>query len=342
MRLKAEQLESALKKTLALVYLISGDDPLQSGEAADAIRKAVKKADYLIREVLTVETGFDWNQLAFTADSMSIFADKKLIDLRLGSAKPGTEGAKALQEFCQRLDKETVLLITAAKFTAATMKTKWVQSLDQAGVIVQIWPLEAAALIQWLQRRAQRKGLQISQDGLKVLASRVEGNLLAAAQEIEKLYAVHGETSVSKQAVEEMVADSARFDVFKLTDSLLSGHMNRAIKILNGLKAEGVAAPIIVWALARETRLLINIRLAIQQGQNKEGVYKNYRLWDKRKHLVNTALSRMDVKSLQKALLLCSQADKQIKGQEQGDYWETIFSLCQIFSMTMSKPQLGF
>lgn len=331
MRLKPEQLDGALKK-LAAVYLISGDEPLQSGEAADAIRKAAKQAGYNTREVFSVETGFEWNELLVAANSLSIFADKKLIDLRLPSGKPGTEGSKVLSEYCQRLPEDTLLLITAPKLTAATLKSKWCQSIDKAGAIIQIWPLDGADLVQWLQRRAQKRGLQIALDGIRVLASRIEGNLLAASQEIEKLYILYGESAISKQAVENVVADSARFDVFKLTDCVLTGRVTRAIKILNGLKAEGIAAPVVVWALAREARLLINIQSALKQGQNKELVFKNNRLWDKRKQLVNTALSRIKKQQLQQVLLLSSKADRQIKGQEKGDYWETLVSICLLFN----------
>ena len=330
MRLNTKQLDGALKK-LAPVYFVTGDEPLQQGEVADAIRLAAKKAGYSTREVFSVETGFEWGELALAADSMSIFADKKIIDLRLPSGKPGTEGAKALIEYCQRLPEDNLLLITAPKVTGATLKTKWCQALDQAGVIVQVWPLEGGALIQWLQRRAQKRGLQIAVDGIKALASRIEGNLLAASQEIEKLYILYGSEAISKQAVEQVVADSSRFDVFKLTDCMLAGRLGRANKVLNGLKAEGIAPPVIVWALSREIRLLINIKIAINQGQNKEMVLKNNRLWDKRKQLVSNAVSRMDIQVLQQALLLCSKADRQIKGQEQGDYWELVLSVCVLF-----------
>ncbi len=332
MRLKPEQVNAALKQ-LAPVYFVTGDEPLQQGEVADAIRLAAKKSGYSTREVLSVETGFEWGDLALAADSMSLFADKKIIDLRLPSGKPGIEGAKALIDYCQRLPEDNLLLITAPKVTGATLKTKWCQAIDQSGVIVQVWPPDGTTLIQWLQRRAQKRGLLVAEDGVKVLASRIEGNLLAASQEIEKLYILYGSDSISKQAVEQAVADSSRFDVFKLSDCMLSGRMGRAVKILNGLKAEGIALPVIVWALSKEIRMLINIKTAISQGQNKEQVLKNNRLWDKRKQLVSNAIARIDTQVLQQALLLCSKADRQIKGREQGDCWETLLSLCMLFSV---------
>jgi DNA polymerase-3 subunit delta len=330
MRLKLEQLERTLSK-LKGIYLISGDEPLQVGEAADAIRNASKATGYTTREVLIAGADFEWSQLSFAADSMSIFAEKKLIDLRLPTGKPGVEGARALGAYCQHLPEDTVLLITAPKLEKSALKTKWFETIDRAGVVVQVWPLEGAALIQWLQKRAQKKGLQIEEDGIKILASRVEGNLLAAAQEIEKLYVLYGKASISRRTVEQVVTDSSRFDVFKLTDCVLAGRASRTVRILNGLKAEGIAAPVVLWALVREARLLITIKTAINQGENKEMVFKSQHLWDKRKQLINAVLPRVKMEDLQQALLLGSKADRQIKGQERGDCWETLLSLCLLF-----------
>ena len=331
MRLKPDQLESALKKNLAAIYFISGDEPLQLGEAADAIRLAAKNEGYSAREIHSVEKGFEWYELIDSANSFSIFSDKKIIDLRMASAKPGIDGGKMLTQYCQRLPEDTLLLITSPKLEKSALKSKWFQAIDQAGITIQVWSLEGMDLIQWLQRRSQKRGLQIDQDGIKSLASRVEGNLLAASQEIEKLYILHGASKLSKQTVEDAVADNARFDVFKLTDSILSGRANRAIKILNGLKAENSPAPVILWALTREIRLLINIKSEINQGQNKETVFKTMRVWDKRKQLINAALSRMKTVDFQHALILCSKADRQLKGQEAGDCWETLYSVCLLF-----------
>lgn len=332
MRLKPEQLKGALKKALSPVYFISGDEPLQLGEAADAIRLSAKNAGYAAREIYSVEAGFEWNELTESADSYSIFADKKLIDLRMPSAKPGIEGAKVLTQYCQHLPEDTLLLITAPKLEKSALKSKWFQAIEQAGITVQVWSLEGMDLLQWLLRRSQKRGLQIEQDGIKALASRVEGNLLAASQEIEKLYILHGTAKLPVQAIEEAVAENSRFDVFKLTDCILSGRANRASKILNGLKAEDSPAPVVLWALAREIRLLINIKTAINQGQNKETIFKNMRVWDKRKPLINAALSRVEMKNFQYALVLSSKADRQIKGQETGDCWETLLTICLLFS----------
>lgn len=332
MRLKVEQLAAALQKSVAPVYLVSGDEPLQLGEAADDIRQAARAAGYTTREVISVESGQEWPQLSLEADSLSIFSDKKLIDLRLPSAKPGTEGSKALIAYCQHLPDDTVLLVTAGKLESAAQKSQWLQALDGVGVIVQVWPLQGKELLNWLQRRAERKGMRLDSEALKSLASRVEGNLLAAAQEIEKLYILHGATSVGKAMVEDDVADSARFDVFKLTDALLAGKLNRSLKILNGLRAEGTAASIVLWALSRETRTLLQVKAELGRGVNPEAVFKKFQVWDKRKHLVQDAVQRLKTEQLQTILRAGAEVDRRIKGQAVGDEWEGLFGLCLRFS----------
>ena len=332
MRIKPEQLGAALKKSLAPVYFISGDEPLQLGEIADAIRKAAKKAGFENREILSAETGFEWNQLAFTADSYSLFADKKIIDLRLPSGTPGIDGSKALIAYCERLPEDTLLLVTAGKIAGGALKTKWLEALDKKGVVIQVWPLEGSDLIRWLQQRAELRGLHIETEGLRILASRNEGNLLAAAQEIEKLYVLYGAVNLSSQQISEAVADSSRYDVFKLMDSVLGGSVGRILKVLSGLRSEGVATPIVLWALTREARALIKMKLALSQGQNREVVFKNNQIWDKRKQRVSNALSRLSDSDLNNILVLSAKADRQIKGQESGDAWETLLALCLLFA----------
>lgn len=333
MRIKPEQLNSELRKSLLPVYLLSGDEPLQVGEAADAIRAAARQAGYVVREIINIEHGNEWGQLAEEADALSIFADKKLIDLRLSSAKPGNEGGKALIGYCQRLPTDTLLLMTSGKLDAATQKTQWFQAIDRVGAVMQVWPLQGQDLLNWLHRRAETKGMQIEQDALKSLAVRVEGNLLAAAQEVEKLFILHGQCRLTKAMIESAVADSARFDVFKLTDALLGGKLNRATKILCGLKAEGVAAPVVLWAVSREARILFNVKSELRQGGHQDAVFKKYQIWDKRISLVNEAVKRLSLVQIQSILLANAKADSQIKGQFAGDCWDTLFEVCSRFCL---------
>jgi DNA polymerase-3 subunit delta len=339
MRLKPEQLAAALQKDLAPVYFISGDEPLQLGEMADAIRAAARKAGYDSREVLVADSGFSWNELMESAGSLSIFTDKKIIDLRLPTGTPGTEGSKALIDYCERLPEDTLLLITAAKTASASLKSRWFQALDKAGCVIQVWPLEGQDLVRWLQQRMQRRGLQAEAEGIRILASRIEGNLLAAAQEIEKLYVLYGPIQLSNQQIFDVVADSSRFDVFKLMDCVLAAKVGRIFKVLSGLQAEGVAAPVVLWALAREARVLIKIKQALAQGQNKALAFKNNHIWDKRQQLVSDALNRLGDSDLNSILTLSAKADRQIKGRQPGDPWETLLAVCLMFASVVTTQQ---
>jgi DNA polymerase-3 subunit delta len=213
--------------------------------------------------------------------------------------------------------------------------------LEKKGVVIQVWPLEGQDLIRWLQQRMQQRGLIAEIDGLQLLASRIEGNLLAAAQEIEKLYVLYGTGNLSNQQILDVVADSSRYDVFKLMDSVLAADVNRIFKVLSGLRAEGIAAPIVLWALTREARALIKIKLALSQGQNRELVFKNNQIWDKRKQLVSNALSRLGDNDLNTILVLSAKADRQIKGQQQGDAWETLLAICLMFASTQIMANTG-
>ncbi|MDD5276551.1 MAG: DNA polymerase III subunit delta [Methylovulum sp.] len=333
MHLKPEQFKLALQKKLAPVYFISGDEPLQLGEMADAVRAVARQMGYLNRELLQAEaTGFSWHQLAHSADSLSVFADKKIIDLRLPSGAPGIDGSKALITYCGNLPEDTVLLITAGKVAKEALKSRWLQALDKVGAIVQVWPLEKQDLIHWLGQRLQQRGLSADPEGVKILASRIEGNLLAAAQEIEKLYVLYGACKLSTGQIVDVVADNARYDAFKLIDAVLSANVNQLLRTFSGLQAENVPAPVILWALAREVRVLSKIKFALKQGQSKELVFKNHQVWDKRKTLINEAIARLSDADLNRLLVLGAKADRQIKGQQSGDAWETLRTICLLFA----------
>ncbi|MDP3838271.1 MAG: DNA polymerase III subunit delta, partial [Methylococcales bacterium] len=186
--------------------------------------------------------------------------------------------------------------------------------------------------LNWLQQRLLQRGLHVESDGIKLLASRIEGNLLAADQEITKLYVLYGAGQLSTAQISDAVADSSRYDVFKLMDWVLAAQTNRIIKILAALRAEGIAAPVILWALTREARSLIHIKLALSGGQHKDTVFRNNQIWDKRKPLVDKALTRLNLQQLNNILVLAAQADRQIKGQQSGDAWETLLAVCLLFT----------
>jgi len=326
MWIKAEQLPGILANNQPLkpLYFFSGDEPLQLGEAADAVRKAAKEAGYLTREVLTVDAHFSWTELLQAADSLSIFSDKKLIDLRFPSAKPGKEGSKALVHYCKRLPEDALLLITSGKLDQSAKKSKWVTTLEKHGLAMQVWPLEGEKLLSWLQQRLQRRGLKVNQAGLRMIAGRVEGNLLAAAQEIEKLYVLYGQGALTEQQIQAVVADGSRYDVFNLVDAALAGRAERVCKILAGLRHEGIAAPVVLWALTRELRNLNQIQQKIAAGQTRTVVFRQHQVWSHRESLITQALQRCKRPILYTALLIAAKADRQIKGEQAGDCWQSL------------------
>ncbi len=332
MRLKPEQLTPELQKNLGAVYLFSGDEPLQILELADCVRHAAKQAGFLQREIFSTDTGFEWSELTTAASSLSIFGDKKVLDVRVPNANFGNDGAKTLTSYCERLPVDTVLLITTGKLASASLKTRWFEAVDKVGITIQVRPLEGDELMQWLQNRLQQRGLATDREGLTLLAARVEGNLLAGAQEIEKLYVLYGASQLSSAQISDVVADSSRYDVFKLSDAILAANVNRIFKVLAGLQSEGIAAPVVLWALMREARTLCKIKIALVDGQHKDSVFRNNQIWDKRVALVDKALKRLSHDKLFEILTLSAKADRQAKGQESGDVWETILAVCLLFA----------
>jgi DNA polymerase III subunit delta len=327
MQIKPQQLAGALQKALAPVYFISGDEPQQLGELADVIRQSAKQQDYTSREIFFADKQFDWKQLNVSADNYSIFADKKIIDLRLPSGTPGTDGAKAITAYCQHLPEDTLLLITAGKINKESQKSAWFQALDKIGCIIQVWPLAGQDLLRWMQDRLQKRGIIAEPAAVKLLADRVEGNLLAAAQEIEKLYVLFGAGKVNTQQIIDVVADSSRYDVFKLVESALAAQPDKVLKILSSLKAEGIAPAIVLWAITRETRILIGYKAAQGQGE-RDLILKKNGVWGERKQLIESSAKRLTHAELNNVLVLGAKADRQIKGQQQGDAWETLLEAC--------------
>ncbi len=327
MQLKPEQLEAHLKKTLAPVYFISGDEPLRVLEAADAVRGAARAQGYDEREVLTVQPGFDWNSLLAEAGNLSLFAQRRIIDLRMPGGKPGREGAEALRAFAAQLPEDTLLLVTAGKLESQARRSKWVQALDTAGVVSFVWPLNVQETAGWVQARMRRCGLEPTPGAVRMLTERVEGNLLACAQEIDKLFLLQGAGPVNEEDIAGLVADHARFDVFTLVDSALAGQPARSVRILNGLQAEGVAAPVVLWALAREIRQLVAMATDVAAGQAVNAVLARYRVWSSRKAVIGAALRRMPRQVLTQLLRQCASLDRVCKGQAAGNAWDELLQL---------------
>jgi DNA polymerase-3 subunit delta len=320
MQLRNEQLENHLRRQLAPVYMLSGDEPLQMQEAGDAVRKAVRRQGYSEREVLDQGGGFDWSSLNAAAESLSLFGEKRLLELRLTSGKLGAEGGKSLVGYCERPAIDTILLITLPKLERAQAKSKWYQALNKLGVVIQIWPVEGKRLIPWIEQRLRRVGLTPDTGVVEMLADRVEGNLLAASQEIEKLLLLYGQGVVTPEKLLEAVADSARFDIFNLVDTLLMGDINKGLRILHGLKGEGVAAPVVLWAISREIRVLAEMAFDMKLGLGVDQAMAKRRVWERRKPILRKALQR-PLNHWQGLLMDCALADKAIKGMDSSDPW---------------------
>ncbi|HXH03269.1 MAG TPA: DNA polymerase III subunit delta [Candidatus Competibacteraceae bacterium] len=327
MQLRPEQLQARLAKGLAPLYLISGDEPLLAQECADAVRRAAREQGYQERECLTVEPGFDWGRLHQARDSLSLFASRRLLELRLGTHKPGDAGARALIAYAERPAEETVLLITCGKLDAATLKSRWCAALDAAGVVVQVWPVGVEQLPGWLGERLRRAGFQPSAEALAWLAERVEGNLLAAAQEVEKLRLLFGGGPLDLQRLRAVVADSARYSIYDLADAAVEGCPARVVRILDGLRQEGEEPVLILWALHRELRQLVALLQELQQGVALEVALQRHKVWEKRKPLYKRALRRLTLAQGRRLLALVAQADAVIKGIERDDAWDALLRL---------------
>ena len=329
MKLRPEQLAGALGKSLAPVYLISGDEPLQLCESLDAVREAARARGFANRELFYADTGFDWSRLLEASGSFSLFGERQILDLRL-PAKPDKEGAAMLERYAKRLPEDAVLVVTLPKLSASDQKAPWFLKMEAQGVFVQVWPLTGQALIAWLDKRMGAKKMLADRSGLAILAARLEGNLLAAAQEIEKLHILYGSVRISDEMIRKAVADSARYDVYDLAEAALLGQATRSHRVLAGLRGEGVASAVALWALARDVRLLCGIKAAMENGDALEAAFakQKERVWDKRKASLASAAQRLGRDEAHRALLGCARADRRIKGQETGDPWDALLDVC--------------
>jgi DNA polymerase-3 subunit delta len=326
-KLRPEQLSSALQKQLAPIYLISGDEPLLVQEACDQIRSSARQQGFNERVLYHGDKSFDWSQLLSEANSLSLFADRKILELRIDNGKPGDAGSKALVEYASQPSEDNLLLIVTPKLDGNAQRSKWFKALDKVGVTVQIWPINEQQLPHWLEQRLRTAGLNADRDTISLLAAQVEGNLLAAAQEVEKLKLLAPEGQVTPEMVSGMVTDSARYDVFSLIDKALHGDSRAAVKCLHGLRGEGTEAITVLWALAREIRTLLQVAHSVDQGKQFDWACKTSGVWDKRKGMVKNALRHLKQPQLQVMLRKANAIDKAIKGMRDADPWDELMDL---------------
>lgn len=321
MRIAPEQLEAHLAQTLLPAYLVSGDEPLLVQESADRLRAAARARGCSERRLLDADArDFDWQALRDCACSPSLFAEQKLVELRLGSGKPGTEGSRMLCDYLELAAPGDHLLVIAGKLDKSATGSKWYKALDRAGGTVQLWPVRPRELPRWLERRIGDAGLRIDRDALLLLAERVEGNLLAALQELEKLKLL-GTRHITREAVTDSVLDSARYNLFATVDTALAGDVGHALRMLQGLRGEGVEAAVLCWVFGREVRLLAETAADVAGGQRPGQALAARRVWKSRLGILQAALERHDRGSASELLELALTADAAAKGYGPGDPW---------------------
>jgi DNA polymerase-3 subunit delta len=322
LKIRANQLSSHLKKSLAPCYLVTGDEHLLVAEALDEIREAARARGFGNRELHVATTGFDWGQLTAGAGNLSLFAERRIVELRLPTGKPGKAGGQAIVELVEQAGPELLFLVTGPKLDRSAAASKWAKSIEQKGAGLQIWPIGVRELPGWIADRMRKAGLQPNRDAVAMIADRVEGNLLAAGQEIEKLRLLLGDGPVTAEDVAGAVADSSRFDVYKLADAAMAGDARRAVRILGRLRAEGVEPVIVMWALTRELRTLATLDDAVRQGTDLGSAMQSARVWNNRQGLVRSCMGRHPHGAFHRMLKASGRADAAAKGQRFGDPWQ--------------------
>jgi len=351
MQLRPEALETHLTKGLACLYVVYGDEHLLAQEACDRIRAAARAAGFTDRSVFTVERGFDWSSLLGASQSMSLFGDRQLVELRIPSGKPGKEGADALKTLAAASNPDVLMLVTLPRLDAATQKSAWFTALAESGVALKVDPVERAALPNWIAQRLAQQGQRVApgEDGrraLQFVAERVEGNLLAAHQEIQKLGLLYPQGALSFEQIHDAVLNVARYDVFKLNEAMLTGDVGRLARMLDGLRGEGEASVLVLWAVVEEIRTLLRIKRGVAAGKPLAMLLRENRVWGPRERLIGPALSRLSESTLERGLALAARLDRQVKGlsgQARGEWrnalppdaWDGLFEL----AMTVAAPR---
>lgn len=327
MQVTSEDLPRHLASGLKPLYVVYGDALLLAVEAADSIRAAARAAGYSERETFIAEQYFKWGELRNSAQSLSLFAERKIIDLRIPSGKPGVEGGQALQDYVANLSPDVLTLISLPKMDWSAQKSQWFTALQRHGVMVSADDIPRNALPRWIATRLKRQDQTSDEATLEFLADRCEGNLLAAFQEIQKLALLFPAGPLSFEQVRDAVMDVARYDIFKLSEAMLCGNATRFARILDGLRAEGTATVLVLWAVSEDIRTLGKVLQAVQCGANLGNALRDMRVRKDRQGLIENAARRLKLPFIERALLQAARLDKTIKGLRQGDVWDELLQL---------------
>ena len=333
MRVPIEQLVSRLKAsvdTLPNVILINGNEPLIIEEALDQVREVFKAAGFDERIKYQLESGFDWGNLTGVGQAMSLFSERRVIEFRVPN-KLGVPGTKAITEFCENPPEDDVLVMLMPLLDKRQRSAKWVKSIESIGWVSDCYEISPQQFPAWIKQRLQSRALRVENGVVEMLCEQLEGNVMAAAQEIDKLQVLAPDGAVTLELLSKSLADQARFDVYTLTDVCLLGDFNRALRIKNRLASEGVEPVIVVWALVKEIRTLSAINSAINSGQKRSAVFKQNRIWSKREAAVNAALKRIPSHVWYELLEKAAHLDQTVKGQrydDVGSVWHQIECIC--------------
>ncbi len=335
MKIYPNQLTRHLHNSLASFYVVAGDEPLLVQESRDAILQQAKKMGFESKEIIQIDKNFDWDEFLYASKAQSLFSTKTILECRFQSASIGKTGGEAMLEYLQSPPPDKLLLIICPKIESSTTKTKWYEALDRSGVIINAWPIERSQLTAWIKERMAQAGLSTDSEGLNSIADFTEGNLLASAQEIEKIKLIHNSGKVSAQDIEKILGDSSRFDIYQLVDTALSGNPQKAIRILEHLEEDGTEAVLILWAITREIRTLINIHYGLSENKSMDQLYKQYAVWTKKQSIVSTALKKLSLPLLVKLLKNAEKTDRMIKGLEAGNVFDSLTDM--IMSLSLGK-----
>jgi DNA polymerase-3 subunit delta len=353
MQLKPDQLAAHLRKGLQPLYTLHGDEPLLAVEAADTIRTFARAAGHSEREIHTVAGAhFDWSSLLGAASAMSLFGDAKIVEIRIPSGKPGKDGSVALQRYCERLPEGVLTLVTLPRLDRQQTASAWFGALEAAGVTVRLEPVERAALPQWLAQRLAAQGQRVAggdegQRTLAFFADRVEGNLLAAQQELAKLGLLYPQGELAYEQVEAAVLNVARYDVRKLGEAVLAGQVPRVLRMLAGLRAEGEAAVLVHWHLTEDIRALKRCKDALAAGKPLPMALRENRVWGLKERLFERALPRLDEAALEQLVEAAHVCDGLAKGLKHPlwplDPWEGLQRLALLVAGPLSgaPPRAG-
>ena len=315
----------------APAYLVHGDEPLQETESVDLIRASARAAGCSERLVFDVEPRFDWQRIQQCTQEQSLFAARRLIEIRLGTRKPDKTGSRVLIDILSGHGADS-LLLTMAKFDRNSERAAWFKAVDDVGVCVPVRAPAAAHLPKWIRSRAQSAGLTLTAEATELIALRSAGNLLAAAQELEKLKLLLNDRTADVELVSAATADSARFDVFKLVDALVSGQRALALRMVRGLREEGIEPVVVGWALNRELRTLAHMAIDVAADKSVQSVLNEHKVWRSRAAIVRQALARLPLARAQRLLQRSAEIDRLIKGLGVGGPWDELELLCLEFA----------